>query len=95
MANSWPRGGTLCAACPAADGGHPCAGNAGASRPGLLGRSPPRPGPPPPGDRADGSRITTSRPPVAPSPWPTADAEWFYPGARPLPEEQARTPLVG
>ncbi|MFJ7332309.1 SulP family inorganic anion transporter [Streptomyces sp. NPDC101116] len=28
-------------------------------------------------------------------PWPTADAEWFYLDTRPLPEEQARSPLVG
>ncbi|GAA2762348.1 hypothetical protein GCM10010103_13890 [Streptomyces paradoxus] len=30
-----------------------------------------------------------------PSPWPTADAEWFYLDTRPLPEEHARSPLVG
>ncbi|MFJ5728098.1 SulP family inorganic anion transporter [Streptomyces paradoxus] len=30
-----------------------------------------------------------------PSRWPTADAEWFYLDTRPLPEEHARSPLVG
>jgi hypothetical protein len=32
---------------------------------------------------------------VGQSPWPTADAEWFYLDTRPLPEEQSRSPLVG
>ncbi|MGA5357638.1 SulP family inorganic anion transporter [Streptomyces purpurascens] len=30
-----------------------------------------------------------------PSPWPTADAEWFYLDTRPLPEEQSRSSLLG
>ncbi|MFF7866450.1 SulP family inorganic anion transporter [Streptomyces qaidamensis] len=30
-----------------------------------------------------------------PAPWPTAEAEWFYLDTRPLPEEHARSPLVG
>ncbi len=30
-----------------------------------------------------------------PAPWPTADAEWFYLDTRPLPEEHARSPLLG
>ncbi len=34
--------------------------------------------------------------PVGPSPWPSADAEWFYLDTRPLPEEQRPgSPLVG
>ncbi|MEU2910606.1 SulP family inorganic anion transporter [Streptomyces massasporeus] len=40
--------------------------------------------------------VTTAGKAAAQSPpWPTADAEWFYLDTRPLPEEHARSPLVG
>ncbi|EFL31966.1 transmembrane sulfate transporter [Streptomyces viridochromogenes DSM 40736] len=38
---------------------------------------------------------TTEEEAAEPSPWPTADAEWFYLDTRPLPEEHSRSPLVG
>ncbi|MFI8834280.1 SulP family inorganic anion transporter [Streptomyces afghaniensis] len=31
--------------------------------------------------------------PVPPSPWPTADAEWFYLDTRPLPDDQRSSPV--